>query len=53
VRLTCYQKLVETSLIYRTEPNQNRICKKGKQPESVVSVRKNERGPIVGRMWKR
>jgi len=25
-RLTCGQKLVETSLIYHTEPKQNRIC---------------------------
>jgi len=27
VRLTCNQKLVKASLIYRTEPKQNRICK--------------------------
>ena len=26
VRLTCDQKLVKASLIYRTEPKQNRIC---------------------------
>jgi len=28
VRLTCDQKLVKASLIYRTEPKQYRICKK-------------------------
>jgi len=27
-RLTCDKKLVKASLIYRTEPKQNRICKK-------------------------
>jgi len=38
-RLTGDQKLVETSLIYRMEPKQNRIMpKNGEQPESVVSV---------------
>jgi len=39
VRLTCDQKLVKASLIYRTEPKQNRICKNSEQPESVVSVK--------------
>jgi len=52
--LTCNQKLVETSLIYRTEPKQNRKCwKNGEQPESVVSIRGKEKGPMVGRICER
>jgi len=53
--LACNQKLVETSFIYRTEPKQNRKCRKnGEQPESVVSVREKEKGPImVGRICER
>jgi len=39
--------LVVTSLIYRTEPKQKpEMPKNGEQPESVVSVREKETGPI-------
>jgi len=48
-----YQKLVETSFIYRTEPKQNQKCRKdGEQPEFVVR-REKERGPMVGRICER
>ena len=52
--LTCNQKLAETSLIYRTEPKQDRRCRKnGEQPESIMSVQERERGPMVGRICER
>ena len=34
-RLTCDQKLVESSLIYRTEPKQNRVCQKTVSSQSL------------------
>jgi len=53
VILTCDQKLVKASLIYRTEPKQNWMCKNGEPSESVVSVREKEWGPMVGRICER
>jgi len=46
--LTCNQKLVETSLIYRTELKQNRKCwKNSQQPESIVLVQENQQKVVV------
>jgi len=53
--LTCNQNLVESSLIYRMEPQKKpeMLEKNGEQPESVVSVWEKERGPMVGRICER
>jgi len=47
VRLTCDQKLVKASLIYRTEPKQNRLCKK-RRAARVRCVRPGERVRTYG-----
>jgi len=54
VRLTYDQKLVKASLIYRTEPKQNRICKK-RCAAIVHCVSPGERVRTYGGkdLWKR
>jgi len=46
--LTCNQKLVETSLIYRTKPKQNRICWKKRWAARVRCVSPGERERTYG-----